>query len=235
MRARVQKFISVSGYTSRRKAEELIREGRVKVNNEIVSLGDTCSETDEIKIDDVKISFDLKDKIYIIMNKPMGVVCSNDDPHNPSNVFDLLSKSDSKSNLFSIGRLDKYTTGLIILTNDGEFSQKVIHPSSKIKKEYMLLLNKDLDDKDKNAIENGLVLDGYQLSKCVINEVGNKTYTISINEGKKRQVRRVFEIKDYKVINLKRTKIGNLELKKFNLEEGQYKIVKKTDLDKIFK
>lgn len=234
-KARVQKFIALSGLCSRRKAEELIEQDRVKVNGTISKLGDQCSPTDSIYVDGKKIKFDISDKVYIVMNKSKGFVCSNEDKYNEKTVFDLIDKRDFKSGLFSVGRLDKDTTGLLILTNDGDFAQKVIHPSSKIKKEYIANLNRNLENKDKVNIENGLILDGIRLSSCKIKEIGDKLYLVSIWEGRKRQVRRMFEMKNYNIFSLRRVRIGNLDLKSFGLNIGEYKVVSLKDLDKIFR
>lgn len=228
---RVQKYIQLSGLCSRRKAEDLIAKHKVKVNGKTVKLGDKCLPTDEIEVEGRKIKFKSDSKIYIVLNKPKGYVCSKDDPHNKETIYDLVPKNRS---LFSIGRLDKDTTGLIILTNDGKFSQNVIHPSKKIEKTYELDLDKKLSEDDKLAIENGLILDGQRLSKCKIKHFKENRYQIKIFEGKKRQIRRVFEMKNYKVTKLNRVAIGNLKLSSFNIKVGNYKIVDKIDLNPIF-
>lgn len=226
---RVQKFIALSGLCSRRKAEELIEKGRVKVNGKEISLGDHALPTDEIKVDNKKISFDLNDKIYILMNKPEGYVCTKSDEMGRKTVFDLIEED--TNNLFTVGRLDKDTTGLLIITNDGEFAQKIIHPSSKIKKEYIVYLDKKLEEKDRKAIEKGVQLEDVKLMSCVIKDFKDK-YLVKIWEGRKRQIRRMFEVKDYKVTMLERIGIGNLQLKKTGVKHGKYKKVKREFLEK---
>lgn len=231
---RVQKFISISGYCSRRKAEELIKEKRVKVNGEIIEIGGQCFPTDKITIDNKEISFSLDKKKYIILNKPKGYVCSREDKFNSKTIFDIILKNDFENNLFSIGRLDKDTEGLIIITNDGGMNQRIIHPSKKIEKEYILKLNKKLNDVDKKSIESGLVLEGYKLSRCKITEIKNNIYSIIINEGRKRQIRNVFSMKKYRVEDLKRVRIGNLRLNEKEIKTGKYKIVNKEFINKVF-
>ncbi len=231
IKERVQKFISISGFASRRKAEDLIRNGRVKVNGKIINLGDKCFPNDLIEIDNKKINFNLNEKIYIVLNKKVGYTSSKSDEFNRKTIYNLLKPSDNKSNLFSVGRLDRNTSGLIILTNDGGLSQRIIHPSKKIPKEYVIGLNKKLKNEDRLKIENGLILDGFQLSKCNIYPLGSN-YRIIIYEGRKRQIRRIFEMVGYEVISLKRTRIGNLNLNLLNLKEGEYKLVKKEFLEK---
>lgn len=227
-KARVQKFIALSGLCSRRKAELLIEDGRVKINSKVAVLGDQCLPTDIIKVDNKPILFDLEDKVYIVLNKPRGYVTTKADEFNRDTVFDLLKKNDMKPNLFSIGRLDKETSGLLILTNDGDLTQEIIHPSKRIAKEYIVDLNKILDDKNKERIESGLKLDDdVQLNPCRINRLGKKSYLVTIWEGRKRQIRRMFEQRYMKVIKLHRTKIGDLELDRLKLGFGEYKFVTK--------
>lgn len=233
---RVQKFIALSGIASRRKAEELIEQGRVKVNGKKITLGDKCYPDDNIEVDNKKVNFDIDDKIYIILNKKKGYVTTKSDELGRRNVFDLLSKEDNKPNLFSVGRLDKETTGLLILTNDGDLAQKIIHPSSKVFKEYITITDKKIDEKDRKILEKGVVIDGIKLRECKIKDIGNNRYLVKIGEGKKRQIRKMFEIIGHNVLELKRTKIGNLDLKNYNLKPGQYiKISRKEIEDKVFK
>lgn len=233
-KARVQKWIANSGYCSRRKAEELIEKGVVKVNGSLAKLGDQCLISDKIEVSGKIIKAEDK-KIYIILNKPKGFVCSKDDPYNPQTIYDLIDEKDGKNLVKSVGRLDKPTTGLLILTNDGDFSQKIIHPSSSIIKEYLAHLDGNLSEIDKKTIERGVQVDGYRLSPCKIWNLKANSYVVRINEGRKRQVRKMFEARDLKVLDLKRTKIGGLDLKDLDIPLGKYKVVSKQDLMKIFK
>lgn len=231
-KSRIQKFIALSGLCSRRKAEELIKTQKVRVNNKLVSLGDMCYPDDEIKVDGMKIRFDIDDKVYIVLNKKKGYTVTKSDELSRKTVFDILKEKDKRSNLFSVGRLDKNTTGLLILTNDGEFTQSIIHPSKKISKEYRVTLDKRINQKNKDKIEKGLVLDGYKLGKCKIELLENTKLIIKIYEGRKRQIRRIFEMVGYRVTNLHRFKIGDLNLDELNIKDGEYKLVEKYFLEK---
>ncbi|MFW6285676.1 MAG: pseudouridine synthase [Nanoarchaeota archaeon] len=226
---RVQKLISQSGFCSRRNAEKLIEQRRVKVNNNIVSLGDKCGFEDEIKIDNKIICLNVH-KRYIIMNKQKGYVSSKKDEFNRKTIFDLLNLKDNHSSLFSVGRLDKDTTGLIIITNDGDFAQKIIHPSSKIAKEYIVQIDRSLKNEDKNYLESGIKLYNKKLAPCKIKRLSQKKYLVKIFEGKKRQIREMFLKFNYNIISLHRIKIGGLDIERYHLKYGEYKIIKKEEL-----
>lgn len=228
---RVQKIMQLSGEYSRRKAEELIAQGKVQVNGQQISLGSHCTTNDQIKVNNQILNIHSQEKTYILMNKKIGYVCSNNDPHNKETVFDLLKPQDKVPGLFTVGRLDKDTSGLLILTNDGDFANKIIHPSSKIQKEYLATLNKPLDQTHKRQLEKGIMLDDYKLSPCSIKQIGN-TYQIKINEGKKRQIRRMFETFNYRVETLERTRIGKLSMQKTGMKPGKYKKLPKEFLEK---
>ncbi len=228
---RVQKIMQLSGEYSRRKAEELIAQGKVQVNGQQISLGSHCTINDQIKVNNHILNIHSQEKTYILMNKKIGYVCSNNDPHNKETVFDLLKSQDKVPGLFTVGRLDKDTSGLLILTNDGDFANKIIHPSSKIQKEYLATLNKPLDQTHKRQLEKGIMLDDYKLSPCSIKQIGN-TYQIKINEGKKRQIRRMFETFNYRVETLERRRIGKLSMQKTGMKPGKYKKLPKEFLEK---
>jgi 23S rRNA pseudouridine2605 synthase len=223
---RVQKWIALSGFCSRRKAEDFIAEKKVKVNGKTIKLGDKCLPGDDIRINNrpikVKLEFD-----YFIMNKQVGFVTTRRDELGRKTVFNLLSPKDRKSNLFSVGRLDKETSGLLIITNDGPFAQQIIHPSKKIMKEYLITINKNLQSSDKHKIEKGQVIDEYRLSPSTVREFAENRYIVRISEGRNRQVRKMFEECGYEVLKLERVRIGNLDLNDLRIKIGSYKKVPK--------
>lgn len=232
---RVQKFIALSGFCSRRKAEELIIDKRVKVNGETVSIGDSCFEKDKIEIDGKEIYFNSKEMVYIVMNKSSGYVTTNNDEFCRKTIYDFLDQKDKRDNLFSVGRLDKDTSGLLILTNDGDFAQSIIHPSKKIAKEYIVQTSKELRKDDQKILEDGIKLDDYKLKPLEIRRISQNKYIVIIYEGRKRQIRRMFEELNYDIINLHRIKIGGLDLKDLNLGFKEYAYVTKKFLEeKIF-
>lgn len=229
---RVQKFIAESGYCSRRKAEEFISRKLVKVNGKTIKLGDKCYESDKITVNNKLLHFDNKEYMYIVMNKAKGYVCSKSDPHNKDTVFDKIRREDRKSNLNYVGRLDKPTTGLLILTNDGRFANKIIHPSSKVEKTYEVDTSKELTEFNIDKLQKGIKLDGVKLNECKIRKIGYNKYEVIISEGKKRQIRRMIEYIGNEVRELHRTKIGKLDIKKLKINNGQYKKFSKEFLEK---
>ena len=228
---RLQKFISECGYTSRRKAEEMILNKRVKVNGVIAELGVKVDElTDKVEIDGKLIKKE-DEKVYIMINKPTGYLSSVSDDRGRKTVVDLLN---IKERVFPVGRLDYDTEGLLILTNDGEFTYKVTHPKFEITKTYVATLNKNLNKEDKQKLLDGVTIEDYTAIASVIEEINEekKEVLITISQGKNRQVRKMFESVGYKVLKLKRISIGNLMLG--SLKRGEWKKLSRKELDRIF-
>lgn len=224
MPAVLQKFIAESGFCSRRKAEELIRQKKVLINNKIAELGARVSAQDEVKINNqiIKIA---EEKVYLKLNKPIGYVCTNRVFKGEKNIFELLPVF--KERLFVVGRLDKNSRGLVILTNDGNLAQRLTHPSLEHEKEYLVKLDQ-LDNKpDKiksiiNILAKGVDIgenDGIVKAKKIF-YLGENKFKIVLTEGKKRQIRRMFQKINYKVIDLARVRIGDFNLG--NLKEGRW-------------
>lgn len=218
----LQKFIADSGYCSRREAERLIREGRVRVNGEKASLGMRIGGDDEVKIDGRKISSLAKDKIYIKLYKPSGYTSTNRQFKNENNVFDLV---DLRERLFIVGRLDKDSRGLILLTNDGNLTLELTHPRYEHAKTYRVEVEgcggreQDIARQLKAGVDIGEG-DGRVRAKAVrILERG--IFEVKLTEGKKRQIRRMFRAAGCEVTDLIRTEIAGLKLG--NLEEGGWR------------
>ncbi|MBE7029127.1 MAG: rRNA pseudouridine synthase [Ruminococcaceae bacterium] len=228
---RLQKFISECGYTSRRKAEEMILNKRVKVNGVIAELGVKVDElTDRVEIDGKLIKKE-DEKVYIMINKPTGYLSSVSDDRGRKTVVDLLN---IKERVFPVGRLDYDTEGLLILTNDGEFTYKVTHPKFEITKTYVATLNKNLIKEDKEKLLDGVKIEDYTAIASIIEEINEekKEVLITISQGKNRQVRKMFESVGYKVLKLKRISIGNLMLG--SLKRGEWKKLSQKELGRIF-
>ena len=227
----LQKYISNSGYCSRRKAEEFIRLGQVRVNGKIAELGMKVLENDKIKVDDKLIVLPKK-KIYIILNKPVGVTCTNRKFKGEKNVFEFLPAE--FKNLHVVGRLDKNSHGLVLLTNDGDMTMRLTHPRFGHEKRYVVQLkikNEELKIKGiVNSFLNGIDIgDGDGIAKAKnVEYLENNKFEIALTEGKKRQIRRMFKVLGLGVIDLKRTAIGDIELG--NLEEGLWKKLNNSEI-----
>jgi len=223
---RVQKLLSNYGYCSRRNAEELIKEGRVKVNDRVISIGDKASYEDKIYVDGKLV--EKEKKVYLIFNKPAGCVTALKDERFKT-VMDYIKV---KERVFPVGRLDYNTSGLLILTNDGDFANRVMHPRYEIKKTYFVKTDKAIKEKDLKGLEKGVELEDGVTSPAKVHKVSSNSAEIIIHEGKKRIVRRMFEKIGYKVAYLERIKIGGLELG--SLKPGRYKFLSEKEIKKVF-
>ena len=225
MKERLQKILAHAGVASRRSCEELIKEGRVKVNGKTIKLGDKAdTEKDSITVNNRLIR--IEHQLYIMLNKPKGTVSTVNDPFGRKTVLDLVK---IKERIFPVGRLDKDAQGLLLLTNDGEFANKITHPRYEIKKTYEVLLQKPLSPEHLQKLKKGLKID----RRTVIPENidGTKKVEITIHEGRKHIVKRLFERLGYRVKKLKRTEIGNLSLS--GLQSGSWRFLTKTELRRL--
>lgn len=218
---RLQKYLSLCGIASRRKSEKIILDGRVKVNGSIIdTLGYKVGIDDKIELDNKKIT--PEEKIYLVLNKPKNIICSRNDKINRKTIYDIV---DVNKGLFSLGRLDKDSTGLIILTNDGDFANNVIHPSKNILKEYFVESYLKPDDILIENFKKGIKIDNILYKAENIKKTDNeKILKIILNEGKKREIRIVYEHFSIKIKVLRREAIGGLRLKDLDIKEGEYKI-----------
>lgn len=232
---RLQKVIANSGYCSRRKAEELIKNGKVYVNGEkITELGTKVNTNDAITIDGMSLKLE-QDKVYYLLNKPRGVISTVSDDKNRKTVVDLI---DTKKRIYPIGRLDYDTTGLILLTNDGKLANTLMHPSNNIEKKYIAKLNKFFEISDLKRLEKGIDIDGI---KCIPTRVKIKTNNkikdfsiieISIVEGRNHIIKRVFMELGYLVDKLSRVEYAFLNLN--GLQSGQYRNLTIKEVKKLY-
>ena len=224
---RLQKFLANSGICSRRKAEELILAGKVKVNGIIVNeLGTKInSDTDEIFLENKRIKC-VEEYKYILLNKPVGYVTTVKDQFDRPIVLDLIKDCNAK--LLPVGRLDMYTSGALILTNDGDFIYKVTHPKNEIEKTYNATVSGIVSEKDVNDLKNGVKVDDYITGKAKVKilkidrEKNKSRIEITIHEGKNREVRKMCEAIGKTVIALHRAKIGNINVKDLKIGGWRY-------------
>lgn len=231
----LQKAIARSGIASRRKAEQLITAGRVKVNGVVVDkLGTTVNDKDEIMVDDKVIT--KEKKVYIVMNKPRNCVCTTADDRGRPIILDFIS--DIKERIYPVGRLDFDTTGVVILTNDGDFANLLMHPSFEINKTYRASIKGIVKEEKLDRLRAGITIDGQEYSPAYIElvkynpENGKSTVHITIHEGRNHQVKNMFESIGYEVVRLHRVSIGHITDK--GLKFGQYRDLTQVEIDGFY-
>ncbi|TKJ17877.1 pseudouridine synthase [Candidatus Woesearchaeota archaeon B3_Woes] len=218
---RVQKLLSNYGYCSRRKAEELIIAGKVKVNNKTITIGDKASEEDKISVDGKTVN--KEKKVYLMLNKPVKCVTALNDPNHTT----VMKYINVKERVFPIGRLDFYTSGLLLLTNDGDFANNIMHPRYEIKKTYQVELDKPITKDSLIEIEKGIDLEDGKTSPAKVKKIKDNIVEITIHEGRNRIIRRMVKKLGYSVKSLERIKIGNLSLG--TLDQGEYRELTKQE------
>ncbi len=208
---RLSKALAAAGIASRRACEELIFGGHVKVNGQVVKIPQTLVSwgTDQIVVDEVPVSAEQK-KVYYMLNKPAGYLCTNTRPAKKKIVFDLVPLGNER--LFTIGRLDKDTEGLLLITNDGHFAHDVIHPSSNITKEYIVKTAQEITPDHLEALSQGARVDDKWVRPVSVTKVRRGTFRIIVKEGRKHEVRIIAERAKLKVLELRRVRIGDLTL-----------------------
>lgn len=214
---RLNKYMADAGVCSRRKADEMIKEGRVTVNKKEAVLGMEISSGDIVRVDGEKIKLNTVYEYYML-NKPKRVICSNEDRFGRRLAIDYIK---SKKRLFTYGRLDYMTEGLIIISNDGEVYNHVMHPRKKLYKSYIVKLSREVEEKDMEAWKHGVVIDGKRTAPAKVKKIDKKEIRIAIFEGRNRQIRKMVEILGYTVELLKRVKVGELTLG--YLQPGDYR------------
>ena len=222
---RVQKLIANSGYCSRRKAEELILKKKVLVNGMVANLGDKASLSDEILVEGNPIGYESKE--YFVFYKPRGVVCTTKDDKGRKTVLDYFD--DIPKRIYPIGRLDYDTTGVLLLTNDGDFANLLMHPSNKIDKFYVAKVKGIVTGDEIKKLKQGILLDGSKVypSRVKLKKIDKKSLTsiveITIHEGKNHEVKRIFESIDHEVLKLKRESFAFIGLG--NLKSGERRML----------
>lgn len=250
MLIRLSKFLSDAGIASRRKAEEIILAGRVSVNGGVIDeLGTKVDpEKDKVTVDNKSIDTNVE-KVYYLLNKPTGYTSTAKDPHAKHTVLELVPE---EPRVFPVGRLDKDTTGLLILTNDGELTQKLTHPKYEKEKEYVVVCSRQLASGSIKKLEEGIILEGKKTAPAKIKSLSSRHfglrlrgsdsrkeaknqyfhYSITIKEGRNRQIRKMFESIRNQVISLKRIRVEELILG--DLKEGEYRELTKQEIDKLY-
>ena len=226
----LNKFLAHSGISGRREAAEIVKQGKVKVNNVLITEpGHKVSPKDEVRVNGKKI-FVSKNLVYILLNKPKDYITTTDDPQGRKTVLDIIGKA-TPERIYPVGRLDRNTSGVLLLTNDGELSQKLTHPSNNIKKVYAVTLNRPLEKKDFDKILKGVMLEDGMASVDALAyaDIQDKTILgIEIHSGRNRIVRRIFEALGYDVKNLDRVIFAGLTKK--NIERGKWRFLSEKEV-----
>lgn len=227
---RLNKYISDTGLCSRREADKLIEQNRVTINEKQPELGTKVGPSDKVKVDGKVIgavAADKSDRVYIVYNKPIGITCTTE-RHVRGNIIDAIGH---KSRIFPVGRLDKPSEGLIILTSDGDIVNKILRAENAHDKEYEVTVDQPISDRFVKRMSRGVPILGTVTKPCVVKPTGRNTFNIILTQGLNRQIRRMCEFLGYEVTKLKRTRIMHLELKK--LKPGQWRDLTEKELSTL--
>jgi 23S rRNA pseudouridine2604 synthase len=224
---RINKYLSEIGHCSRRAADKLIDNGRIKVNGKAVSMGQKVSSSDRIEVDGILVENLKEGNVYIAFNKPTGIVCTTDTRVEKDNIIDYINYP---RRIFPIGRLDKMSEGLILMTNDGDIVNKILRSRNNHEKEYIVTVNKPITNDFIEKIRNGLPILDQITKKCYAEQIHKKQFRIILTQGLNRQIRRMCDYLEYKVVKLKRIRIMNIKL---NTKVGLYRDLTKKEMNEL--
>ncbi len=228
MATRINKYLSEVGYCSRRKADRLIEQGKVKINGKISEIGTKVEDEDQVEVEGRRIERSTKQKnIYLAFNKPVGIVCTTDREVEPHNIIDFIKYP---KRIFPIGRLDKFSEGLIFLTNDGDIVNKILRARNNHEKEYIVTVNSPINEEFIQSMSNGIEILETKTKNCFVKKLGPKKFKIILTQGLNRQIRRMCESLGYRVKSLKRIRIMNIKL---DLPIGKYRELSKQELAEL--
>ncbi|WP_047545422.1 pseudouridine synthase [Psychroserpens sp. Hel_I_66] len=226
---RINKFLSEVGYCSRREADKLIEAGRVTINGEIPEMGTKITPTDEVHVDGKLIENTKQDFVYLAFNKPVGIVCTTDTRVEKDNIIDFINYP---KRIFPIGRLDKPSEGLILLTDDGDIVNKILRASNNHEKEYIVTVDKQISQTFIKHMSEGIYLEDLDRTtkKCEVKRLDSNTFSIILTQGLNRQIRRMCEYLNYEVQTLKRVRIMNISL---DVPVGEYRELTKEEFREL--
>ena len=223
---RINKYLAETGVCSRRGADQLISEGRITVNGTVAELGTVVSDGDVVELDG-KAVIPKDDKIYIAFYKPLGITCTTD-RSDPTNIIDYINYPER---IFPVGRLDKNSSGLILLTNDGDIVNNLLRAENNHEKEYIVSVDKPLDSSFRQKMEGGLPVLGQITLPCEVEVLGSRRFRIVLHQGLNRQIRRMCEYLGYRVVKLRRIRFMNITLD--NMKPGEYRLLSRTEKEEL--
>ncbi|MCY0977553.1 23S rRNA pseudouridine(2604) synthase RluF [Chryseobacterium wangxinyae] len=226
-KTRINKYLSEVGFCSRRAADKLLEEGRITVNGSVPELGTKISDEDIIEVDGKPIRESEETPIYIAFNKPVGIVCTTDTKRERDNIIEYINHP---KRIFPIGRLDKPSEGLILLTNDGDIVNKILRAKNDNEKEYLVRVDKPLNTKFLEKMRNGVPILDTVTKKCEVERIDDMTFRIVLTQGLNRQIRRMCEFLGYEVKKLKRIRIMNIKL---DLAPGKWRDLTSNELGEL--
>ncbi|MGI8893275.1 MAG: 23S rRNA pseudouridine(2604) synthase RluF [Bacteroidia bacterium] len=224
---RINKYLSESGYCSRRVADKLISEGRVTINDTVPEMGTKVLPGDIVAVDGEIVSKPKGKAIYLAFNKPVGIVCTTDTKVERNNIIEFINYP---KRIFPIGRLDKPSEGLILLTSDGDIVNKILRAGNNHEKEYIVTVNKPVTSEFMRRMSDGIPILDTVTRKCVVEQLGKDVFKIILTQGLNRQIRRMCEYLDYEVKKLKRTRIMNIKL---DIPVGKWRHLTAKELEEI--
>lgn len=224
---RINKYLSEIGYCSRRQADKLIEQGRIIVNSKEAVMGYKVQKDDVIHVDGEKIKQKKTKRIFIALNKPKGVVCTTNAGVEENNIIDFIK---FRERIFPIGRLDKTTTGLILLTNDGDTANKILKTAYNNEKEYLVRVNRPISEDVLKKMSEGVAIVGKKTRKCKVEKLKSTEFKIILTQGLNRQIRRMCEYFDFRVVSLRRVRIMNIKL---DVKEGKYRLLNDKEISEL--
>ncbi|MFN5032811.1 MAG: 23S rRNA pseudouridine(2604) synthase RluF [Flavobacteriia bacterium] len=224
---RINKYLSEAGFCSRRAADKLIEQGRVTINGLVPEMGTKITPGDEVRVDGKLITAPKEEFIYIAFNKPVGIVCTTDNSREKDNIIDFINHP---KRIFPIGRLDKPSEGLIFLTNDGDIVNKILRARNNHEKEYIVTVNKPITQDFIDKMSKGVPILDTVTRECYVRQNNPYTFTIILTQGLNRQIRRMCEFLDYKVVKLKRIRIMNIVL---DVPVGKWRYLNPSEMNEI--
>lgn len=225
---RINKYLSQAGFCSRREADKLLEQGRVTINGEYIEMGTKVNPGDQVFVDGKRVEKETEEKVYLAVNKPKGVVCTTNSKVEKNNIVDFVNYP---TRIFPIGRLDKMSEGLILMTNDGEIVNHILRARHYHDKEYLVTVDKTITDEFIHKMRNGVPILDTISRKCEVEKLGDRSFKIVLTQGLNRQIRRMCEALDYRVRTLKRTRIKNIIL---DVEKGKYRSLTREEVKDLY-